>query len=533
MQVRRAKAETLVHSFATPLEQLLTQSSQVAQYSATGPLVASGAVGVGQATALMHSAGGISADTNRAINQYAEAQSKAEALAKAWDLCTIPPVIDPDVGLVPTGRARGHIQFENVHFKYPDRDVTVLKGASFEVHPGQTLGMTGSAGCGKSTALRLLERFYDVSEGRITIDGVDIRDYSPDWLRAQIATVSQEPKLLPVTIRENITFGCPPGREPTLEEIHNACRAANIYDSLMDKDKFPEGLRTKMDAVGNVSGGEKQRIAIARAILADPPILLLDEATSALDEENQEKVQAALNKLMKGRTTLIIAHRLSTIRSSDAIVAFDAGKVVEQGTHDQLLATSGSIYAKLWNKQAGTRDSAAADEVPPAAPALERTSTSDADVHGEQHVDQHGLPLTLATRLGRVQRELSESSADAAGLERVRAELLAISEVLRRDTRKLEREHVAATMQHGSAALFGWKVAISGARAQRSRGFANLHRLGHKVMLENKESHTLLEDVAPPPLMRAKSSSATVVEPRTPRPTVDLYLKMDRYLSEQ
>ena len=140
--------------------------------------------------------------------------------------------------------------------------------------------------------------------------------------------------------------------EPKMEEVYEACKAANIYDALMDKDKFPEGLRTKMNAVSNVSGGEKQRIAIARAILADPPILLLDEATSALDEENQEKVQSALNRLMEGRTTLIIAHRLSTIRGADKIAVVSSGKVVEQGTHDQLLAIGPKgVYFQLVQAQ--------------------------------------------------------------------------------------------------------------------------------------------------------------------------------------
>lgn len=128
------------------------------------------------------------------------------------------------------------------------------------------------------------------------MDGMDIRDYNPRWLRAQIATVAQEPMLLPLTIRQNLTFGC--YQEPTLGEIYDALKAANIYDQIMDREKFPSGLRTQLEAASNISGGEKQRIAIARAILSDPPILLLDEATSALDEENQEKVQEALNKLM-------------------------------------------------------------------------------------------------------------------------------------------------------------------------------------------------------------------------------------------
>jgi len=165
------------------------------------------------------------------------------------------------------------------------------------------------------------------------------------------------PKL---TIRENLTFGCV--NEPSLEEIHDALRAAHIYDSIMDKDKFPQGLRTEIAEASNVSGGEKQRIAIARALLADPPILLLDEATSALDEESQEKVQEALDALMKGRTTLVIAHRLSTLKNSSKIVAFDMGTVVEEGTHEELLEKETGLYRKLWNKQTSMRVDAEDDD---------------------------------------------------------------------------------------------------------------------------------------------------------------------------
>ena len=190
----------------------------------------------------------------------------------------IAPSIDPDVGFVPDGRASGAIAFEDVTFEYPGRDGLVLRGASFAVAAGEVLGMTGRTGCGKSTAMRLLERFYDVRSGRVTLDGRDIREYSPRWLRAQIATVDQEPKLLPLSIRENIVFGCP--HEPNMKEIEAACRAANIWEELNDRSAFPEGLRTQISSVLNVSGGQKQRLAIARAILADPPILLLDEATS-------------------------------------------------------------------------------------------------------------------------------------------------------------------------------------------------------------------------------------------------------------
>jgi len=190
-----------------------------------------------------------------------------------------------------------------------------------------------------------------------------VRAYNPMWLRAQICVVSQEPKLLPKTLRQNLCFGCQ--REPSLAEIEEACRAANIWQLLSDVKKFPKGLETEMGVMDNVSGGEKQRICIARAILADRPILLLDEATSALDEVSQEQVQLALSVLMKGRTTLMVAHRLTTIKTADKIVAMSDGTVDDIGTHDELIARSSGVYKALWERSAAT--SAATSLVQPIA----------------------------------------------------------------------------------------------------------------------------------------------------------------------
>ena len=378
---------------------------------------------------MAHTASTITHSLLDATHSYEQLEHSSEELAKVYDLMQAKPSIDPDVGLVPEGRARGHILFEDVEFEYPGRGgAKVLKGASFEVQPGEILGMTGSAGCGKSTALRLLERHYDVTGGRILVDGHDLRDLSPSWLRSQIAIVSQEPQLLPISIRDNIAFGAL--KEPTLAEVEAACRAANILDAINDKNKFPEGLRTRMSTVQNVSGGEKQRIAIARAILADPPILLLDEATSALDEENQEKVQAALNELMRGRTTLVIAHRLSTIRDASKIVAFEEGKVVECGSHDELLKTSGSVYAKLWHKQCGPsvlqqeeaknagKNAASGEAVP--TPTVEGAA-ADADASGGSlaslRKQVHAVDATGSTELLAAKDALLTALAEVAARE--------------------------------------------------------------------------------------------------------------------
>ena len=532
---RRKKASALIDSFATPFEEVLTFSSSIVQSAVTGNLVASGVVGVGQATGLMQSARSVSHDTQSAISTYQDAVRKAEPLAKAWDLCTLPPSIDPDVGIVPPGRARGHIVFEGVEFKYPERDVLVLKGASFEVLPGQTLGMTGSAGCGKSTALRLLERFYDVTAGRILLDGRNIREYSPDWLRSQIATVAQEPKLLPCTILENITFGCKPGSEPTLEKVYTACKDANIYDELMDKNKFPEGLRTMMNAVSNVSGGEKQRIAIARAILTNPPILLLDEATSALDEENQEKVQSALERLMQGRTTLIIAHRLSTIRSASQIVTFDNGKVVESGTHDELLQKTDGVYRKLWMKQAGPSGGGGGgasdgdDGADHASGAVVSAPRAFLELR-EDEVSQFNEPLTPSTRLGRLERQLSETGLRGTGayeaLADARAQLLAIVRELQVEANRKEAERLETMLRQTeevlmmNAPLHAWSSTFSrlGVRQQLlapddvhlSPTVHHLKRLMRKVVHENRDLRSDLRyeadyEMAVPLLRRAQT----------------------------
>jgi ABC-type multidrug transport system ATPase subunit len=357
---------------------------------------------------------------------------------------TIRPSIDPDDGLDPASRTSGHIVFENVEFAYPEREVPVLRGASFEAKPGQVVGLIGTTGCGKSTALKLLERFYDVGGGRILLDGKDIREYKSSWLRLQIATVAQEPKLLPLTIRDNLAFGCP--TEPTTKQIMDACATANIAELLADKDKFPEGLRTKMSAIQNISGGEKQRLAIARAILADPPILLLDEATSALDEESQEKVQGALNELMKGRTTLVIAHRLSTLKAADKIIAFDQGKVIEEGTHEDLLARPESLYAKLWKKQVGGVKGGA--PTPPSAPEQAPSAVLTGGELGETLTG-----LSTSTKLAMLRARIAEAPSDAPLAEK--QAILRIVDALSRE------EALNATAAEADAALLKMRATNS------------------------------------------------------------------------
>lgn len=242
----------------------------------------------------------------------------------------------------------GYVEFRDVHFRYPTRpEQPVLRGLNLTVKPGQYIALVGASGCGKSTTIALLERFYDPLTGGIFVDGKEISSLNIEDYRSYIALVSQEPTLYQGTIRENILLGA--DNETVSDElIEFACREANIYDFILS---LPDGFSTVVGSKGSMlSGGQKQRIAIARALLRDPKILLLDEATSALDSESEHVVQQALDKAAKGRTTIAVAHRLSTIQKADRIYVFDQGVVVEAGTHGELMSTGGR-YAELVSLQ--------------------------------------------------------------------------------------------------------------------------------------------------------------------------------------
>lgn len=248
----------------------------------------------------------------------------------------------------PLKSVEGTIEFRDVHFRYPTRpEQPVLRGLNLSVTPGQYIALVGASGCGKSTTIALLERFYDPLVGGIYIDGKEISSLNINDYRSHIALVSQEPTLYQGTVAENILLGADRVDVPQ-SEIEHACREANIYDFIMS---LPEGFSTIVGSKGSMlSGGQKQRIAIARALLRDPKILLLDEATSALDSESEHVVQAALDKAAKGRTTIAVAHRLSTIQKADIIYVFDQGVVVESGTHQELMHKGGK-YSELVNLQ--------------------------------------------------------------------------------------------------------------------------------------------------------------------------------------
>ncbi|EIW81034.1 P-loop containing nucleoside triphosphate hydrolase protein [Coniophora puteana RWD-64-598 SS2] len=257
------------------------------------------------------------------------------------------PEIDaesPEGKVLPPGEVQGRIEFENVHFRYPTRPgVRVLRDLSLTVEPGTYVALVGASGCGKSTTIQLIERFYDPLTGRVLIDGNPINELNIQEYRKHIALVSQEPTLYAGTIRFNILLGATkPAEEVTQEDIEAACRNANILDFIKS---LPNGFDTEVGGKGSqLSGGQKQRIAIARALLRNPKVLLLDEATSALDSNSEKIVQEALDQAARGRTTIAIAHRLSTIQNADCIYFIKEGRVSEAGTHDELLSMRGDYY---------------------------------------------------------------------------------------------------------------------------------------------------------------------------------------------
>jgi ATP-binding cassette, subfamily B, bacterial len=229
-----------------------------------------------------------------------------------------------------------------VTFRYPTRpDAPALHDVSLTIRPGETVALVGPSGAGKSTVLQLLQRFYDPQQGRILLDGIDLRDMARPDFRARMALVPQDPVIFATSARENIRFGRP---EATDAEVEQAARAAAAHEFIVT---LPKGYDTEVGERGMMlSGGQKQRIAIARAILRDAPVLLLDEATSALDAESERAVQQAFETLSKGRTTLVVAHRLATVKQADRIVVFDQGRIVAEGPHEVLVA-QGGLYARL------------------------------------------------------------------------------------------------------------------------------------------------------------------------------------------
>ncbi len=285
---------------------------------------------------------------------YREIRQALVDMGEMFDLLEVEAEIADAPDAKPLVVSGGRLAFEGVSFSYNDNR-SILHGLDLVVEAGQTVAVVGPSGSGKSTIGRLLFRFYDVAEGRLTIDGQDVRDVTQVSLRKAIGVVPQDTVLFNDTIGYNIAYGRP---EATMNEVEDAARSAQIHDFIMS---LPEGYQTTVGERGlKLSGGEKQRVGIARTLLKNPPILLLDEATSALDSETERDIQDSLKEMGQGRSVITIAHRLSTVVDADQIVVLEKGHVVERGTHDALLARAGR-YAQMWHRQqAGEDDEAAA-----------------------------------------------------------------------------------------------------------------------------------------------------------------------------
>jgi ATP-binding cassette subfamily B protein len=289
------------------------------------------------------------------ILDFTETLQKAIAGFKRFcEVLATQPDIQDKPGAPALLVSRGAISYHNVHFSYNFAATAgapsaggeeVIRGLDLDIEAGKTVALVGPSGGGKSTTCALLPRFYDVTSGSLTIDGQDVRDVTQRSLREAIGLVQQDVYLFDGTIAENIAYGCP---EATLEEIHAAARRANIADYV---ESLPDGYETEVGERGShLSGGQKQRVAIARVFLKNPPILIFDEATSALDNESEQAVQESLSELSRGRTTIVIAHRLSTIKGAQEIVTMEHGRVVERGTHEELLSRGGT-YARYYRMQ--------------------------------------------------------------------------------------------------------------------------------------------------------------------------------------
>ncbi len=345
--IRLTRAVTTVRSAVAILNGIMMSAiGAIAVVSWTNGHISTGAIAaaLGLVFRLNQMSGWMMFNINGLIRNYATIQDATRTIS-------VKPTIRDAEGAVPLPRVKGDIRFENVSFHY-GKEGGIIDNLSLHIRPGERVALVGPSGAGKTTIVNLMLRLFDVEEGRILIDGRDIRDVTQVSLRAQFGVVSQEAMLMHRSIRDNIAYGRPGASEA---EIVDAAKRAAAHDFIVDVED-PKGRKGYDAHVGErgvkLSGGQRQRVAVARMMLKDAPVLILDEATSALDSEVEAAIQENLYRLMEGKTVIAIAHRLSTIAALDRLIVIDEGRIVEEGTHDELIA-SGGLYAQLWKRQSG------------------------------------------------------------------------------------------------------------------------------------------------------------------------------------
>lgn len=341
----RGKKLNLMHSFFWPISDLISAAQQIFSSFTAAMMVLDGALTIGSFVTFnsllgwliwpIRNLGRLIVDTSRAFVSF----GRVSEILRASEEDLFSSTYQPANGIL------GEVEFKNVDFEY-EKDHPVLKNVSFKCEAGQVVALLGSTGSGKTSLVNLLPRFYDVTDGSILLDGVNLKEYARSYLRAQIGIVEQEPFLFSDSIRDNITYGV--HREVTQEEVEQAAREAAIHDVILN---FTNGYDTLVGERGvTLSGGQKQRVAIARTLLINPRILILDDSTSSVDMETEMQIREALDKLMANRTTFVIAHRIQSIMAADLILVFDKGEIAQCGTHEQLLAEPG-MYRDIYNIQ--------------------------------------------------------------------------------------------------------------------------------------------------------------------------------------
>ncbi|XP_018576027.1 ATP-binding cassette sub-family B member 10, mitochondrial [Anoplophora glabripennis] len=315
-----------------------------------GVMVTSHTLTVGHLSSFLLYAAYIGISVGGLSSFYSDLNKSLGAATRIWEIIDRTPLLPIQEGSVPMSHPEGRIEFKDTKFSYPSRaDVEIFNNLNLDIAPGQTVAVVGPSGSGKSTLAALLLRLYDPLDGAIYIDGQNIKDLNPAWLKKQIGTVSQEPILFSCSIKDNILYGADDPEKVTEDELIRVCKEANVYEFIQ---QLPDGFNTVVGERGvMLSGGQKQRVAIARALIKDPKILLLDEATSALDAQSEFLVQEALDRVMKGRTVLTIAHRLSTIQNADLIAVLQNGQIVEKGNYEELCTRDSGVFRDLIKHQ--------------------------------------------------------------------------------------------------------------------------------------------------------------------------------------